>query len=203
MSEVGKNERNGKDGSWKGWVVEVEGKDSTYACQLQHLSRQVLQHSGNINRSLCADAHLVLGVVLEETLDTSAWELFSYTSAFHFRKYVFVQVMAMRCGLGDTRVCGVELRRRRSVELEALSWDSSITMTRRHLKSCSKLQNPHLATQITSSCIHLIRKHRHSSVFRVVRDCLTRLLAGYATPPQALSTTKPHLESVQKRADMS
>lgn len=31
---------------------------------------------GTVNHTFGADAHLILGVVLEETLDTTAWELF-------------------------------------------------------------------------------------------------------------------------------
>lgn len=47
----------------------------TYACQLKDFGSQILEYSSNVNGSLGADAHLVLGVGLEETLDTAAGEL--------------------------------------------------------------------------------------------------------------------------------
>lgn len=48
---------------------------NTYACKLEHLSSKILQHGGDIDCCLGADAHLVLGVLLQETLDTTAGEL--------------------------------------------------------------------------------------------------------------------------------
>lgn len=47
----------------------------TYACQLENFSGEVFQHSGNVDGGLGSYAHLVLGVVLEETLDTTAGKL--------------------------------------------------------------------------------------------------------------------------------
>lgn len=47
----------------------------TYASELENLSSQILEDGGDIDGSLGADAHLVLGVVLEEPLDTAAGEL--------------------------------------------------------------------------------------------------------------------------------
>lgn len=47
----------------------------THACELEDFGSQVLENGGNVNGSLGADAHLVLGVGLEETLDTTTWEL--------------------------------------------------------------------------------------------------------------------------------
>lgn len=47
----------------------------TYSCQLEHLSRQVFEYGCDIDGSLGTDAHLVLGVLLEETLDTTAGKL--------------------------------------------------------------------------------------------------------------------------------
>jgi hypothetical protein len=47
----------------------------TYACELEDFSSQVLENSSNVDSSLGADTHLVLGVCLEETLDTTAGEL--------------------------------------------------------------------------------------------------------------------------------
>lgn len=47
----------------------------TYACELEDFSSQVLENGGDIDGSLGTNAHLVLGVLLEETLDTTAGEL--------------------------------------------------------------------------------------------------------------------------------
>lgn len=49
--------------------------DATYACQLQNLRSKVFQDCSDIDGRLGADTHLVLGVGLEETLDTTAREL--------------------------------------------------------------------------------------------------------------------------------
>lgn len=49
--------------------------EETYACQLEHFSGQVLEDCSDVNGSFGADTHLVLGVGLEETLDTAAREL--------------------------------------------------------------------------------------------------------------------------------
>ena len=50
-------------------------KGMTHACELEDLGGQVLENSGNVDGSLGANTHLVLGVCLEETLDTTAGEL--------------------------------------------------------------------------------------------------------------------------------
>lgn len=47
----------------------------THACELEDLGSQVLENGGDIDGSLGADTHLVLGVGLEETLDTTTGEL--------------------------------------------------------------------------------------------------------------------------------
>jgi hypothetical protein len=47
----------------------------THACQLKDFSSQVLEDGGGVDGSLGADAHLALGVGLEEALDTTAGEL--------------------------------------------------------------------------------------------------------------------------------
>jgi len=47
----------------------------TYACQLEDFGSQVLENRGYVHGSLGTDAHLVLGVLLEETLDTAAGKL--------------------------------------------------------------------------------------------------------------------------------
>lgn len=49
--------------------------EATYACQLEDFGCEVLQHGGNVDGGLGADAHLLLGVLLEETLHTSTGEL--------------------------------------------------------------------------------------------------------------------------------
>lgn len=51
------------------------GGMETYACKLEDFGSQVLENGGDIDGSLGADAHLVLGVGLEETLDTTTGEL--------------------------------------------------------------------------------------------------------------------------------
>lgn len=47
----------------------------TYACKLKNFSSQILEHSGDVDGSFGADAHLVLGVRLEKPLDTTAGKL--------------------------------------------------------------------------------------------------------------------------------
>lgn len=51
------------------------GEEMTYACKLEDFGGQVLENGGNVDSSLGADAHLVLGVSLKETLNTATWEL--------------------------------------------------------------------------------------------------------------------------------
>ena len=55
----------------------MHGKDSrvTHSCKFENLGGQVFKHGCNIDGSLGADAHLVLGVLLEEALDTTTGEL--------------------------------------------------------------------------------------------------------------------------------
>lgn len=64
-------EEEAKESGCREWGEE----GATYACQLEDLSRKILEHGGDIDGGLGADAHLVLRVVLEETLDTAAGEL--------------------------------------------------------------------------------------------------------------------------------
>ena len=47
----------------------------TYSCKLEDLGGQIFEYGCDIDGSLGADAHLVLGVLLEEALDTTAREL--------------------------------------------------------------------------------------------------------------------------------
>ncbi len=51
----------------RGWV--------THSCELENFSGQVFEDGGNVDGSLGSNAHLILGVVLQETLDTTAGEL--------------------------------------------------------------------------------------------------------------------------------
>jgi len=45
------------------------------SCKLEDFSGQVFENGGNVDCSLGTNAHLILGVVLQETLDTTAGEL--------------------------------------------------------------------------------------------------------------------------------
>ena len=47
----------------------------TYACELENFSCEVLEDGGNVDGRLGADTHLVLRVLLQEALDTTAGEL--------------------------------------------------------------------------------------------------------------------------------
>ena len=46
----------------------------THSSELKDFSGQIFEDGGNVDGSLGSNAHLVLGVVLQETLDTTAWE---------------------------------------------------------------------------------------------------------------------------------
>jgi len=47
----------------------------THSCELENFGGQVFEDGGNVDGSLGSNAHLILGVVLQETLDTTAGEL--------------------------------------------------------------------------------------------------------------------------------
>ncbi len=47
----------------------------TYARKLEDFGGEILENSSNVDGCLGADAHLVLAVVLQESLDTTAGEL--------------------------------------------------------------------------------------------------------------------------------
>ena len=47
----------------------------THSCELENFSSQVFENGCNIDSCLGTNAHLVLGVVLQETLDTTAGKL--------------------------------------------------------------------------------------------------------------------------------
>ena len=52
-----------------------EGIGLTHSGELEDFGGEILKDGGHIDGSLGSDTHLVLGVVLKEALDTSAWEL--------------------------------------------------------------------------------------------------------------------------------
>jgi hypothetical protein len=52
-----------------------QGGRKTYAGQFKHLGGEILEYGGDIDSCLGANAHLVLCVLLEEALDTTAREL--------------------------------------------------------------------------------------------------------------------------------
>ena len=47
----------------------------THSCELEDFCGQVFEDSGNIDGSLGSNAHLILGVLLEETLHTTTRKL--------------------------------------------------------------------------------------------------------------------------------
>lgn len=47
----------------------------THSCKLQDFGSQILEHSRDVDCSLRTNTHLVLGVLLQESLDTAAGEL--------------------------------------------------------------------------------------------------------------------------------
>jgi len=50
-------------------------RDVTHSCELENFSGEVFEDGGNVDGCLGSYAHLVLGVVLQETLDTATGEL--------------------------------------------------------------------------------------------------------------------------------
>lgn len=50
-------------------------KNGTYACQFENFGGEILENSGDVNSSFSSDSHLILAVLLEEALDTTAREL--------------------------------------------------------------------------------------------------------------------------------
>jgi hypothetical protein len=47
----------------------------THSCELKNFGGEVFEDCSNVDSSLGSHAHLVLGVVLQETLDTTTREL--------------------------------------------------------------------------------------------------------------------------------
>ena len=47
----------------------------THSCELENFGGQILENGGNVDCSLGSNAHLILGVVLQESLDTTAGKL--------------------------------------------------------------------------------------------------------------------------------
>jgi hypothetical protein len=63
-------------------IHAMRDHDKTYASQLEDFGSQVFEDSGDVHGSLGADAHLVLGVLLQEALDTTTRELQGVVLAF-------------------------------------------------------------------------------------------------------------------------
>ena len=53
----------------------------THSCELENFSGEIFEDGGNVDGGLGSHAHLVLGVVLQETLDTTAGKLENEQSA--------------------------------------------------------------------------------------------------------------------------
>jgi hypothetical protein len=47
----------------------------THSCEFEDFSGEIFEDGGNVNGCLGSNSHLVLCVVLQETLDTAAREL--------------------------------------------------------------------------------------------------------------------------------
>lgn len=58
-------------------TAKNRAKGTTYACQLQHFGSQVFEDGRDVDCGLGTDSHLVLSVLLEETLHTTARELYA------------------------------------------------------------------------------------------------------------------------------
>jgi len=65
----------GMIGQYRASQAEKERLEMTHSCELENFSSQIFEDCSNIDGSLGSNAHLVLGVVLQETLDTTAGEL--------------------------------------------------------------------------------------------------------------------------------
>lgn len=59
----------------QGRAVSGKGHGITYTRKLEDFSGKILQHCRHVDCCFSANAHLVLRVLLEESLDTTAWEL--------------------------------------------------------------------------------------------------------------------------------
>lgn len=53
----------------------IKGRRVTHSSQLKNFGGEVFKDGSDVHSSLGSDAHLVLSVVLQETLDTTAGEL--------------------------------------------------------------------------------------------------------------------------------
>lgn len=56
-------------------TLRASGGTRTYSCKFEDLGSKVFENSSNVNGSLGANTHLVLGVLLEKALDTATGEL--------------------------------------------------------------------------------------------------------------------------------
>jgi hypothetical protein len=54
---------------------DYDERKMTHSCKLEYFCGEVFEDCGNIDGCLSSNSHLVLGVVLQETLDTSARKL--------------------------------------------------------------------------------------------------------------------------------
>lgn len=70
--------------------------DATYTSKLKDFCGEILEHGGNVYSSFSADTHLVLGVVLQETLDTTTWELCKPSSQYDFSIRRFINGPSVR-----------------------------------------------------------------------------------------------------------
>jgi hypothetical protein len=52
-----------------------DGTRMTHSCKLENLCGKIFEDSSNVYGSLGSNAHLILSVVLQETLDATAREL--------------------------------------------------------------------------------------------------------------------------------
>lgn len=68
--------------SWAGLASRRDRKGNTHACKLKNLGSKILEYCSDVDGGLGADAHLVLCVLLQETLDTTARELECNASAW-------------------------------------------------------------------------------------------------------------------------
>lgn len=47
----------------------------THSCKFENFGGEIFENSGNVNGGLRSNSHLILRVVLQETLNTTAGEL--------------------------------------------------------------------------------------------------------------------------------
>lgn len=62
-------------------------KGVTHSCELKDFGSQILEHSRDVDCSLCTNTHLVLSVLLQESLNTTTGELKKHYSQYRMYKY--------------------------------------------------------------------------------------------------------------------